>query len=88
MRTIPRPPLLRRWEASQYLREVHGLQFAPSTLGTMACLGKGPEVTRVNNVPYYRAADLDAWAKALIKPPRPAAKLVRASNPSTDSANA
>jgi len=54
----------------------------------MACLGKGPEVTRVNNVPYYRAADLDAWAKALIKPPRPAAKLARASNPSTDSANA
>jgi len=59
----------------------------------MACQGKGPEMTHVNNVPYYRAADLDAWAKALIKPPRPAKKyaaanLARASNPSTDSANA
>jgi len=52
----------------------------------MACLGKGPEVTRINNVPYYRAADLDAWAKVLIKPPRPAKKYAAAK--STDSVNA
>jgi hypothetical protein len=99
---VPIPVLLRRWEASEYLREVHGIQYTRNTLALFACQGKGPEITFVGNVPFYRPASLDAWAKALISKPTPrarkyahpryrkigAAKLARASNPSADSTNA
>src|SRR5262245_17810463 len=63
------PKLLRRWEASQYLLEVHGLRFAPGTLAKFACLGIGPEVCYVNEIPFYRPIKLDTWAKASISKP-------------------
>jgi len=61
--------LLRRWEASQYLLEVHGLQVAPASLAKKACLGIGPEICFVNKIPFYRPARLDVWAKASIGKP-------------------
>jgi len=61
--------LLRRWEASQYLLEVHGLQVAPGTLAKKACLGTGPEICFVNGIPFYRPTGLDVWTKALIGKP-------------------
>jgi len=66
--------LLRRWEASQYLWEVHGLHFAPATLAKFACWGTGPEICFVNKIPFYRPGGLDVWAKALISKPTPHAK--------------
>ena len=61
--------LLRRWEASQYLLEVHGLQVAPASLAKKACLGIGPEICFVNKIPFYRPTALDAWAKVVIGKP-------------------
>jgi len=66
--------LLRRWQASQYLLEVHGLQCAPATLAKKACKGTGPEICFVNGIPFYRPAGLDAWAKASIGKPTPHAR--------------
>ena len=61
--------LLRRWEAAQYLQEVHGLHFAPATLAKFACRGVGPGICFVNKLPFYTPDALDAWAKALIGKP-------------------
>ena len=61
--------LLRRWEASQYLLEVHGLQVAPASLAKKACLGIGPEICFVNKIPFHKPAALDAWAKVQIGKP-------------------
>jgi len=68
------PKLIRRREASQYLFEVHGLQFAPDTLAKFACQGNGPEICFVNKIPFYRPTELDAWAKAKISKPTTQAK--------------
>ena len=61
--------LLRRWQASQYLLEVHGLRCAPATLAGRACNGTGPEICFVNKIPFYRPSGLDTWARALIGKP-------------------
>jgi len=61
--------LLRRWEASKYLLDVHGLQLAPASLAKKACLGIGPEICFVNKIPFYRPTALDAWAKVVIGKP-------------------
>ena len=61
--------LLRRWEASRYLFEVHGLQVAPNTLAKKACTGAGPEFCIVNKIPFYRPTALDAYAKTSIGKP-------------------
>src|SRR5262245_30701466 len=66
--------LLRRWEAAQYLQEVHGLHFAPATLAKFACRGVGPGICFVNSIPFYKPAGLDVWAKATIGKPTPHAK--------------
>jgi hypothetical protein len=68
------PKLLRRWDASKYLLEVHGLQFAPGTLAKFACEGTGPEIHFVNKLPFYRPAGLDAWAKTKFGKPTPRAQ--------------
>ena len=68
------PKLLRRWQASQYLLEVHGLQCAPATLAKKACKGTGPEICFVNKLPFYKPAALDVWAKASIGKPTPQAR--------------
>jgi hypothetical protein len=61
--------LLRRREASQYLREVHGIQYAPDTLAGFACEGTGPEMVYINDIPFYRPTALDVWAKAKMSKP-------------------
>jgi hypothetical protein len=68
------PKLLRRWEASQYLQELHGLRCAPASLAKKACLGVGPKICFVNGIPFYRPSELDQWAKASIGAPTPRAR--------------
>ena len=58
------PRRMRRVNASEYLRQMHGLSFAPSTLAKMAVVGGGPAYRKAGNVPLYDPADLDAWAEA------------------------
>src|SRR5262245_64152717 len=68
------PRLLRRQQASEYLLEIHGLQFAPSTLAKFACQGTGPEIRLVNSIPFYPPPGLDVWAKTTISKPTPNAR--------------
>jgi hypothetical protein len=68
------PRLMRRQQASEYLLEVHGLQFAPDTLAKFACAGSGPKIYFVNKIPFYRPTGLDVWAKAKISRPTTHAK--------------
>jgi len=61
--------LLRRAEASEYLREHHSLEIAKSTLAKFATIGGGPLMVYSGRLPLYRPADLDAWAAARISAP-------------------
>ena len=60
---------LRRKAASDYLRETHGLERAPSTLAKLAVIGGGPIFRRAGRIPLYTTDDLDAWAESLLGPP-------------------
>ena len=60
---------LRRTAASDYLRETHGLERAPSTLAKLAVIGGGPIFRRAGRIPLYTTDDLDAWAESLLGPP-------------------
>jgi hypothetical protein len=54
---------LRRAEASEYLRAVHGVVAAPATLANLAHRGGGPRYTRQGQrLTAYHRDDLDAWA--------------------------
>lgn len=57
-------PRLRRWEASRYLRDRHGIELAVATLAKLACLGGGPPFQKAGRVPLYPVDLLDAWATA------------------------
>lgn len=59
---------LRRWDASTYLREAHGLSYGPTTLAKLACVGGGPPMEYVGRIPTYPVDGLDAWAAAKISP--------------------
>lgn len=61
--------LLRRAEASEYLREHHCLEIAKSTLAKFATIGGGPLMVYAGRFPLYRPADLDAWAAERVSPP-------------------
>ena len=65
--TINRP--LRRKAASDYLRENHGLERAPSTLAKLAVIGGGPAFRRAGRVPFYATTDLDNWVRSLLSAP-------------------
>ena len=59
------PEWLRRAEASEYLRTVHGVIAAPATLANFATRGggSGPRFVRQGKrLTAYRRDDLDAWA--------------------------
>ena len=57
------PEWLRRAEASEYLRTVHGVVAAPATLANWATRGGGPRYTRQGQrLTAYHRDDLDAWA--------------------------
>src|SRR5689334_16563031 len=59
-----RKPRLRRRDASEYLAVAHGLQFAPSTLAKLACIGGGPAFHKAGRWPLYPVVELDRWANA------------------------
>lgn len=63
--TLPpalRKPRLRRWEASDYLRLVHGIEVAPASLAKWASTGGGPAYNKCNRTPLYPRDELDRWA--------------------------
>lgn len=64
-----RAPRLRRKEASEYLRLVHGVTLAPATLAKLACRGGGPEFQHFNRSPLYPVTALDEWAIAKLGRP-------------------
>jgi hypothetical protein len=66
-----RKPRLRRWEAAEYLKLVHGIEVAPATLAKWVTVGGGPDYQKMNRTPLYPTAGLDAWvAEKLFAPVR------------------
>src|ERR1019366_9154336 len=61
-------PRLRRWEASQYLEQVHGVPLAAATLAELACIGGGPAFHRAGRIPLYPTTELDRWALQRLGP--------------------
>jgi hypothetical protein len=59
----------RRNDASRYLKETWGLDFATRTLAKFACLGGGPVMEYSGRIPLYSEQALDAFARSKIKPP-------------------
>lgn len=61
------PRRLRRRDACEYLRRVHGIFLEPGTLANYAARsdlrGNGPPYRKVGRIPYYGIADLNAWAR-------------------------
>jgi hypothetical protein len=53
----------RRSEASEYLNQVWGLRYKPSTLAKLACLGGGPAFESFGRWPLYTQAELDLWVE-------------------------
>lgn len=62
LRPALRKPRLRRWEAVEYLRLVHGIEVAIATLAKWASVGGGPPFQKMNRTPLYPTAGLDSWA--------------------------
>ena len=60
---------LRRSEASKYLKEVHGIDRAPSTLAKLATIGGGPKFEKANRIPLYAPKFLDEFARSILSPP-------------------
>jgi hypothetical protein len=60
--------LLRRYEASAYLKATWGLDRAVATLNKLACIGGGPAFRMDGRVPLYAPIDLDDWARSRIGP--------------------
>jgi hypothetical protein len=65
------PQYLRRPQASQYLAEIWGLQFAPGTLAKMCALGTGPETHHCGRQALHTPQALDDFARGRIRPPQP-----------------
>jgi hypothetical protein len=63
------PQFLRRPQASQYLAEIWGLQYAASTLGKMCSLGSGPETHHCGRIALHTPESLDEFAKSRIRGP-------------------
>jgi len=60
--------ILRRDEASEYLRETYNIRCAPATLAKMVSTGGGPRYHKVNRSPLYPVAELDVWARKQLGP--------------------
>jgi hypothetical protein len=58
----------RRAAASEYLKEVWGLGYAPRTLAKLACVGGGPPMEYAGRFPTYPQDGLDEWGAAKIGP--------------------
>ena len=59
----------RRKDASIYLKETWGIEYAPRTLAKLACVGGGPEMEYAARFPTYTQPALDAFARAKLSPP-------------------
>ena len=57
-----RLPNLRRNEAAQYLREVHGVRLAAQTLAKLPVIGGGPPFFKDGRFPAYPVDGLDKFA--------------------------
>jgi hypothetical protein len=57
-----RKPRLRRWEVSEYLKLMYGIEIAPATLAKWASIGGGPRFHKSLRTPLYPTAELDIWA--------------------------
>ena len=64
-----RKPRLRRWEAAEYLKLVHGIEVAPATLAKWVTVGGGPDFQKVNRTPLYPILSLDSWAADKLSAP-------------------
>jgi hypothetical protein len=60
------PPRLRRSQAVEYLRAVHGIPTTVSTLAKLACVGGGPSFQKFGRTVLYPREELDRWAEARI----------------------
>lgn len=69
--------LLRRAEASEYLKTVWGINRAAATLATDAMSGAGPAYTCISHRAFYTTASLDAWAKSQMRKPTSKAKKIK-----------
>ena len=58
------PARMRRRDASDYLREVHGVQLAPTTMAKLAVQGGGPKFLLDGRFPLYPRPELDSFALA------------------------
>jgi hypothetical protein len=61
---------MRRKLASRYLKKVHGVKLAPTTLAKLACLGGGPKYLKDGLFPLYPAEYLDEFAALRLGPLR------------------
>ena len=62
------PQYLRRPQASQYLADIWGLQYAPGTIAKMCALGTGPETHHWGRIAMHSPESLDEFARSRIKP--------------------
>jgi hypothetical protein len=62
----PFPQYLRRAQASAYLQDVWGLQYAESTLARLCCQGEGPATHYDGRTALHTPAALDEFAKSRI----------------------
>jgi hypothetical protein len=65
---LTQSPRYRRREASQYLREKHGIYREPTTLAKYVSVGGGPAYQKANRTPLYTPEDLDAWVESILSP--------------------
>jgi hypothetical protein len=53
-------------QASDYLRDNHGIVKAPATLNKLRSVGGGPNFRRVGRHVFYTSSALDKWAAAIL----------------------
>jgi hypothetical protein len=64
----PTHRLLRRAEASEYIRTRWGVPCATRTLAKLFSIGGGPLVQKVGRIPLYDPSDLDTFCAAKLSP--------------------
>ena len=67
-RSSTRRTPLRRKDAAQYVRDVHGQPCSPKTLAKLVVVGGGPAYRKAGKFPLYEPDDLDEWALARLSP--------------------
>ena len=60
---------LSRQQASDYLRDEHGVTRSVAALALLAFRGSGPVFRKMGRLSYYLSEDLDAWVQSMIGPP-------------------